>query len=149
MHQHFCDFKGHSWECEGKAARPLTGNSGVTVCMCMDHGVPMEEGDHSDCTVELLACPEHCDEQLRAMGYEPGTSNMPQAPSEEAGHEWHDQDGKLIVGFCLWCDKDYYTYEEFEAHNANDSAECVPYQQYKATRRRRATGNRKSTTDGH
>jgi hypothetical protein len=107
----------------------------------MDHGVPMEQGDHSECTVELLACPEHCDEQLRAMGYEPGTSNMPQAPSEEAGHQWHDQDGKPIVGFCLWCDKNYYTYGEFEAHNANDSAECVPYQQYKARKRRRANGN--------
>jgi hypothetical protein len=27
----------------------------------------MEEGDHSGCMIELLACPEHRDEQLRAM----------------------------------------------------------------------------------
>jgi hypothetical protein len=62
---------------------------------------------------------------------------MPQAPSEEAGHQWHDQDGTPIVGFCLWCDKNYYTYAEFEAHNANDSAECAPYQAYKEEKRRR------------
>jgi hypothetical protein len=27
----------------------------------------MEEGDHSGCMIELLACPEHMNEQLRAM----------------------------------------------------------------------------------
>jgi hypothetical protein len=27
----------------------------------------MEDGDHSDCPIELLACPEHMDKQLRAM----------------------------------------------------------------------------------
>jgi hypothetical protein len=27
----------------------------------------MEDGDHSKCAVELLACPEHRDEQLRKM----------------------------------------------------------------------------------
>jgi hypothetical protein len=135
MHRHACEF-GHSWECGGKAARPLTGHSELTVCMCMDHGVPMEDADHSECTVELLACPEHCDEQLRAMGYEPGTSNMPQAPSEEAGHQWHDQDGKPIVGFCLLCGKDYYTYDEFETHNASES-ECAPFRALKEKERLR------------
>jgi hypothetical protein len=27
----------------------------------------MEQGDHSSCMIELLACPEHMDEQIRAM----------------------------------------------------------------------------------
>jgi hypothetical protein len=27
----------------------------------------MEDGDHSQCTVELLACPDHMGEQLRQM----------------------------------------------------------------------------------
>jgi hypothetical protein len=96
----------------------------------------MEDGDHSQCTVELLACPEHCDEQLRAMGYEPGTDNMPQAPSEEAGREWHDQHGEPIVGFCLLCGKYYYTYDEFEAHNASES-ECAPFRALKEKERLR------------
>jgi hypothetical protein len=28
----------------------------------------MTEGDHGNCPIELLACPEHRDEQLRDMG---------------------------------------------------------------------------------
>ena len=32
------------------------------------HQVPLADGDHSECPVELLACPEHYDEQLRDMG---------------------------------------------------------------------------------
>jgi hypothetical protein len=106
----------------------------------MDHGVPMEQGDHSECNVELLACPEHCGEQLRAMGYEPDT--MPHISDEEAGPQWHDRDGKPIIGFCLWCNRDFYDYEEVQAHNANDMADCIGFQQYKATKRRRPTGTR-------
>lgn len=39
--------------------------------MCQFSGVPMEEGDHSECSIELLSCPEHRADQMRAMGYEP------------------------------------------------------------------------------
>lgn len=138
MHRHFCDLKGHYWDCDGKAYRPLTGYAESTVCVCPDHGVPMEDGDHSECTVELLACPEHCDEQLRTMGHEPGTSNMPQMPSEDERKPWRGKNGEPIIGFCLWCDKDYHTYEEFRAHFENDSAECAPYQEYKAKERQSA-----------
>jgi hypothetical protein len=105
----------------------------------MDHGVPMEDGDHSQCSVELLACPEHRDDQLRAMDYEPGTSNMPHTSCEEVGPQWHDKDGKPIIGFCLWCPRDFYTYEEVQAHNANDMADCIGFQQYKARKSRSAT----------
>lgn len=147
MHRHFCEVRGHYWECDGNAARPLTGNAEPTVCICMDHGVSMEEGDHSQCSVELLACPDHCDEQLRAMGYEPGTSNMPHISDEEAGPQWHDKDGKPIIGFCLWCNRDFYTYEDMQAHNANDMADCIGFQQYKTKKRRRATGKRKRATE--
>jgi hypothetical protein len=89
----------------------------------------MEGGDHSQCTVELLACPEHRDEELRAMGYEPGTSNMPQ-PMEDAS-VFTDEAGNLIVGFCLWCDKDFYSFEEIEVHNGNGSEGCPVFQQFK------------------
>ncbi len=66
-HTHFCDYKGHEWQCDGKALRPLAGDTEPSVCLCPDHGVSMEDGDHSKCAVELLACPEHRDEQLRKM----------------------------------------------------------------------------------
>jgi hypothetical protein len=143
MHRHFCDFKGHFWNCEGKAARPLTGQTEPTVCMCVDHRVPMEHGDHGGCAVELLACLEHCDRQLRAMGYEPGTSNMPNISGEEPGNEWRDKDGKPIVGFCLWCNRDFYTYDEVQAHNANEMADCIGFQKHKTRKQRRSPPERR------
>jgi hypothetical protein len=35
--------------------------------MCPAHGVAVDEGDHSKCVVELLACPEHAEHQRRQM----------------------------------------------------------------------------------
>jgi hypothetical protein len=66
-HRHFCDHAGHYWECHGKALRPLAGDTEPSVCMCRTCGVPMEDGDHSRCRVELLACPEHVEGQRRQM----------------------------------------------------------------------------------
>src|SRR5665213_1245875 len=67
MHQHFCDVYGHKWDCDGTALRPIMGDTEPSVCMCIRHRVPMEEGDHSKCSIELLACPEHLEEQRRRM----------------------------------------------------------------------------------
>ena len=63
-HRHFCDVGGHWWECSGKALRPNARQTEASVCMCSTHKVPMEEGDHSACRVELLACPDHRDSDL-------------------------------------------------------------------------------------
>ncbi len=130
-HKHFCDFAGHFWECAGTAIRPLAGDTEPSVCMCDRCQVPMEQGDHSGCMIELLACPEHMDEQLRQMGYEPGTSNMPVSEEETAASMFTDSDGNPIVGFCLWCNQEFYTMDEMEAHNPNDMAECPVFQQFK------------------
>jgi len=90
----------------------------------------MEEGDHSNCMVELLACPDHMDEQFRRMGYEPGTGNMPRRSEGPAGENFFkDSGGNRTIGFCLWCNKDFYTHEEAKAHNANDSAACPVFQE--------------------
>ena len=66
-HQHFCDVAGHEWDCEGTAVRELAGDTEPSVCMCIRHRIPMEEGDHSECSIELLACSEHREEQLRSI----------------------------------------------------------------------------------
>jgi hypothetical protein len=42
----------------------------------------MGEGDHSGCPVELLACPEHREAQLREMGLS-GPSDRP----DEGAHQ--------------------------------------------------------------
>jgi hypothetical protein len=81
--------------------------------------------------IELLACPEHMDEQLRQMGYEPGTSNMPHKQEDTEAPMFTDENGTPIVGFCLWCNADFYTFEEAGAHNANGSAACPVFQSFK------------------
>jgi hypothetical protein len=127
-HRHFCDFAGHYWDCEGIAKRLL--RAVPSVCICMNHGVPMEDGDHSECSVELLSCPEHRDEQMRAMGYEPGYAEEPPA-QDEPSSMFQDEAGNPIVGFCLWCDKDFYSMEEHEAHTADGMANCPVFQELK------------------
>jgi hypothetical protein len=59
MHKHHCDVTGHDYEC-----------SKGCECIC---GLPMEGNDHSDCPVELRACPEHKDETGQQVAeVEPG-----------------------------------------------------------------------------
>jgi hypothetical protein len=90
----------------------------------------MEEGDHSECSVELLSCPEHRDEQMWAMGHEPGYPVETSAPGEESSM-FQDEAGNHIVGFCLWCDKNFYSMEEHEAHTADMMANCPVFQELK------------------
>jgi predicted sulfurtransferase len=64
-HRHFCDVTGHWWECGGAALR--LGDKEPSVCICHACRAPLEQGDHARCKnrVELVACPEHRDEQRR------------------------------------------------------------------------------------
>ena len=66
-HRHFCDVAGHYWECRGKALRG--GDAEPSVCICLPCGRPLEGYDHSGCNdpVELLACPEHIEEERRSI----------------------------------------------------------------------------------
>ena len=44
----------------GAAIRSLAADAEPSVCMCLTHrDVPVEEGDHSICRLEVLACSEH------------------------------------------------------------------------------------------
>jgi hypothetical protein len=129
-HSHFCDFAGHEWECTGTALRPLAGDTEPSVCMCAMHQVPLADGDHNECPIELLACPEHRDEQLRDMG-ELDSSDLPESQVDAESTMFRDNDGNPIVGFCLWCNKDFYSMEEAEAHNADDGKACPVFQELK------------------
>jgi hypothetical protein len=75
----------------------------------------METGDHSECPVELRACPEH-QRQLPAsssgdklfsdfFGHLPSDSEKPRC---ECGCA--DADREEVVGFCLWCSHVYVSY---------------------------------------
>lgn len=129
-HHHFCDYKGHEWECAGHALRPRAGAMEPSVCICLRHHVRMENGDHSGCPIELLACPEHRDEQLRQMS-QVATSDLAPGQGDAESTMYKDNDDKTTIGFCLWCGKNFYSMEEMEAHNANDSAACVVFQELK------------------
>jgi hypothetical protein len=66
-HRHFCDVAGHWWECNGTALRP--GDTEPSVCRCRGCRLPLEDGGHARCKnrVELVACPEHREEERRRM----------------------------------------------------------------------------------
>lgn len=130
-HKHFCDAVGHYWDCEGTALRPLAGIAGATVCMCLTHDVPMESGDHSRCPVELLACPVHREEQLRLHTVTPGSPTGHRWEITNLGPELADEEAKSSIGFCLWCNQDFHTMAEMEAHVANDSEACAAFQRFK------------------
>jgi hypothetical protein len=89
----------------------------------------MDQGDHSQCPVELLPCLGHSDEQMRIMGYEPG--HMMEQQSDDECLMFRDKDGNHIVGFCLWCNRDFYTPEEVWEHNANGMMKCSVFQELK------------------
>src|ERR1035441_4329178 len=61
-HTHFCDIAGHPWQCESREC----------TCICQK---PMEQGDHSHCSIELRACPEHSNEQSSIVDREQDTSS--------------------------------------------------------------------------
>ena len=127
-HRHFCDFAGHYWECDGTAVRLLAPEP--SVCVCLDHGVPMDQGDHSACSLELLSCPEHRADQMRAMGYDPSYTIAP-SPESEPSSMFTDAEGNRTVGFCLWCGRNFYSLEQERQHTENDMAECAEFQRCK------------------
>jgi len=95
--------------------------------MCLKHGVSMEERDHSNCPVELLACPEHRDEQFVQMsGLGANDPLLAEGDAECIG--FRHKNGNATVGFCLWCDKDFYLMEEVWEHNDNDVEACPEVQ---------------------
>ena len=125
-HKHWCDYAGHYWDCDGTAVRLFQAEP--IVCMCADHGTPMEDGDHSDCTIELLSCPQHRADHMRAMGYEPDYV----IPSDsERFSLLYDADGNPIYARCLWCAAEFDSPAQEGAHTANEMAACIVYQELK------------------
>jgi hypothetical protein len=106
------------------ALRPLAGDTVPSICICLADGRPMEDGSHSQCPVELLACADHLAGQLGQMAFEHQPTNREDGSHLASGSK--DDDGVSIVGFCLWCDMDFYSMDEFSVHRAT----CSPFQEY-------------------
>ena len=128
-HRHYCDYAGHDWQCSGNCG-----------CIC---GLLMEGNDHSDCPVELRACPKHCAAQLRDVESVPSVDNVPQReenPATTRGLLNIPPEHKLrralrrasrldFVGACVWCGHGYrrFSLDIQEAH----LKDCAEYQRAK------------------
>lgn len=56
-HRHYCPATNHYWECNGTATRFSPEGTQPSPCMCPTQpDVLVDEGDHSTCSVEILAC---------------------------------------------------------------------------------------------
>jgi hypothetical protein len=42
--------------------------------------------------------------------------------------EFKDKDGKPTIGFCLWCNQDFYTEDEMWEHTADGMKACPEFQ---------------------
>ena len=131
-HSHFCDYAGHRWECDNPKCP----------CIC---GLLMEGNDHSDCPVELRACPDHEDEAARsiagAMSSEPALiDEWRDRPECQCGCAESEM-GK-ISGFCLWCTHTYTNYSP-EVEDVHFSLHCTgaPKQLRESARERMGMGN--------
>jgi hypothetical protein len=127
-HKHWCDYAGHYWDCSGMATRLFQAQP--SECFCSQHGIPIEVGNHSECSVELLSCPEHRADHMIAMGYTPDYV-LRSEPERGDESTFRDENGNRTVGFCLWCGCDFYTMEEHEAHVADEMAACLEFQRLK------------------
>jgi hypothetical protein len=100
-HKHYCDVEGHEWQC----------SDSTCICIC---GEPMEEGDHSECPVELRACPEHPQPPVStsdelSSGFLGNLPRDAEKPHCECGcAAAHHED---VVGFCVWCSHVYVSYD--------------------------------------
>jgi len=104
-HRHYCCVEGHDWQCSDDCN-----------CIC---DLPMEGHDHSDCPVELRACPEHKDETgqqmtaIESTAVEIDFTSLCQKREQPRLHcqcGCADADPGTVVGWCLWCNHGYVEY---------------------------------------
>jgi hypothetical protein len=60
-----------------------------------------------------------------------GTTHSSDAEGEAKTRLFTDSNGKATVGFCLWCNRDFYFREEVWAHNADDMKVYPVFQELK------------------
>ena len=100
-HRHYCDVEGHEWVCTDNTCE----------CICNEL---MEDGDHTECPIELRACPEHHqqrpvlsdDELSDFFGHLSSDAEKPHCECGCAAAH-HEE----VVGFCVWCSHVYVSYD--------------------------------------
>ena len=121
MHRHFGEVVGHYWQCGDDC-----------ICIC---GLPMEQGDHSDCPIELRACAEHAGQDGLTAEVSPDAKEIdfgilsPERQRSRPHCECGCADLAPVtgVGFCLWCDHVYADYSpEIQARHFADHCPEAP-----------------------
>ena len=100
-HKHYCDVEGHEWQC----------TDSTCMCICDE---PMEQGDHSECPVELRACPEHPRQLPESSDDESFSDFLENLQSDAENPHCEcgcaDAHREEVVGFCVWCSHVYVSY---------------------------------------
>jgi hypothetical protein len=131
-HRHFCDVAGHYWECDG--VRPGFFGAAPSPCICFC-GTSPEVGDHSDCPVELRACPEHkkyamtglpADESVPEPGE--GLTRIKFPPDYKTKAKRAVKQAQKYGAACFWCGQGYEEYsraleDEHFAHYCPEAPE--------------------------
>jgi hypothetical protein len=125
-HKLFCEIGGHEWECNCLALHEFNPHS-FAICICKTCGRPYDEGDHSQCRIELSACYE-C-EQQQDRPHPEGEANFISVPpdADQKVERALSQLGAYEAA-CLWCGHGYDEFnqkaeDEHFAHNCPDAPE--------------------------
>jgi len=125
-HRLFCDIGGHEWECDCVALHALAPDR-YPVCICKECGLPLNEGEHSQCRIELLACYECKQQPDRVRENSEATAiAMPLDFEEKAERAFNQLESFGAV--CFWCGYGYAEYnrkaeDEHFAYHCADAPE--------------------------
>jgi hypothetical protein len=106
-HKHFCEIGGHEWECECAALHEFDPER-FQVCICKACQLPMDEGDHSNCPIELLTCPEHLSQKSAEESARGVPITFPPDVNEKAERAF--QQLETYEAACFWCGHGYEDY---------------------------------------
>jgi hypothetical protein len=51
-------------------------------------------------------------------------------PKSNATHSFDDKAGRATVGFCLWCNQNFYTSQEISVHNGDGAEGCPVFSKF-------------------
>jgi hypothetical protein len=102
-HKHYCDVEGHKWVCTD------------CTCECICGELMESAADHSECPIELRACPEHQGQLPESSDDELFADVLRDLPSEAAKQPCEcgcaDAHREEVVGSCVWCSHVYVTFD--------------------------------------
>lgn len=124
-HKYFCEICRQEWECECVAVHDFVPEK-YSVCICKTCHLPMDEGDHRDCPVQSLTCPEHLPQKSAKENVRGVPIAFPPDVAEKAERAFSQLESYEAA--CFWCGHGYDEYtgkaeDEHFAYNCPDAPE--------------------------